>query len=95
MAGNLGSCTLRRKRRMADPLQVYDALPAPLRHWLAEASLPWSPISAKRIWARALAQGLSEDEALDCLRRAEAATLARDRFACISVQEMGSTRPTA
>ena len=85
MTRNLGSCCLRRKRRAVDPLQVYDALPAPLRRWLAEAALPWSPVSAKRIWSRALAEGLSQNEALDCLAKAEARTLARDRHSFIHV----------
>lgn len=79
MTRNLGACGLRRKRRRTDPLQVYDGLPAPLRRWLAEAALPWSPASAKRIWTRARARGLSREEALECLARAEAQTLAREK----------------
>lgn len=79
MTRNLGSCSLRRKRRSVDPLQVYDTLPEPLRHWLAHAALPWSPVSAKRIWSRALAEGRSQDEALKSLAQAEARTLARDK----------------
>ncbi|MEC9104487.1 MAG: DUF6525 family protein, partial [Pseudomonadota bacterium] len=35
--------TLRRRRRPADPMQAYDALPRPLRAWMAQAALPWSP----------------------------------------------------
>ncbi len=37
-----------------DPLAEFDALPAPLRQWLAEAAMPWSPRSALRIWRRVL-----------------------------------------
>ncbi|MEM9754347.1 MAG: DUF6525 family protein [Pseudomonadota bacterium] len=75
---NLGACGLRRKRRAQHPMDAFDALPAPLRQWLAEAALPWSPTSARRIWARSLSKGLSVEEALACLRAAEARTLARD-----------------
>lgn len=60
-------------------MQVYDALPAPLRQWLSQASLPWSPNSAKRIWEKANTKGLSVDEALTSLSLAEEKTLARDR----------------
>ncbi|MGC3940856.1 DUF6525 family protein [Roseobacter sp. EG26] len=81
MTRNLGSTSLRRKRRSADPMRSYDELPAPLRHWLAQAALPWSPISARRVWSRACAKGLSPEEALSVLSQAEARTLARDRFA--------------
>ena len=31
-----------RARRHTDPMRDYDALPPPLRRWLAEARLPWS-----------------------------------------------------
>lgn len=79
MTRNLGDCSLRRKRRAADPLQVYDGLPAPLRKWLSQAALPWSPSSAKRIWSRALARGLTPEEALESLSRAEAKTLAQEK----------------
>lgn len=81
MNRNLGSTTLRRKRRTADPMRSYDALPAPLRNWLAQATLPWSPRSARRVWSRACAKGLSSEEALSILSQAEARTLSRDRFA--------------
>ncbi len=78
MTGNL-STTLRRRRR-ADPMRAYDALPRPLRVWMAQAALPWSPDSCRRIWARARADGTSPDEILDRLDRAERKTLARDRL---------------
>ncbi|NSX55636.1 DUF6525 family protein [Parasulfitobacter algicola] len=81
MTRNLGSTTLRRKRRSADPMRSYDALPAPLRHWLAQATLPWSPTSVRRIWRRACAKGLSPEEAITVLSQVEARTLAHDRFA--------------
>ncbi|MFK7835897.1 MAG: DUF6525 family protein [Sulfitobacter sp.] len=79
MTCNLGATSLRRKRRPGDPMQSYDALPEPLRNWLSQAALPWSPTSAQRIWKRALAKGQSAQDALRALSRAEAQTLARDR----------------
>ncbi|TMV13239.1 DUF6525 family protein [Arenibacterium halophilum] len=73
------STTLRRRLR-GDPMQAYDALPRPLRLWLAQAALPWSPVSCRRIWARARAEGASHDDILDRLDRAEQMTLSRDRL---------------
>ncbi|WP_415405264.1 DUF6525 family protein [Tateyamaria sp. SN3-11] len=65
-------------------MRSYDALPAPLRNWLAQATLPWSPASARRVWNRACAKGLSAEDALSLMSQAEARTLARDRFAISS-----------
>lgn len=59
-------------------MHAYDALPGPLRHWLAQAALPWSPASARRVWTRARAKGASVEDALRSLARAEMKTLARD-----------------
>lgn len=81
MTRNLGSTTLRKRRRSVDPMQTYDALPTPLRHWLAQAALPWSPVSARKIWTHAQAKGLSADDALAVLCRSEARTLASDKRA--------------
>ena len=75
---NLGATDLPARRRSVDPMQAYDALPGPLRGWLAQASLPWSPVSTKRIWMRVRARGLSQERALQYLEQAEARTLARD-----------------
>lgn len=80
MTRNLGTTSLRRKRRPGDPMRSYDALPAPLRRWLSQAALPWSPASAWRLWMRAQADGLDAQDALQMLARAEARTLARDRY---------------
>ncbi|MEL6887578.1 MAG: DUF6525 family protein [Pseudomonadota bacterium] len=79
MTRNLGATTLRRTRRSSDPMRSYDALPVPLRQWLSQAALPWSPASARRLWTRALACGLTPQDAQDVLARAEARTLARER----------------
>ena len=75
---NLGATGLRRRRRPGDPMQDFDALPAELRRWLANAALPWSPESCRRIWLKAGAEGASIAERLDRLDRAERRTLARD-----------------
>ena len=81
MTRNLGETSLRARRRSGNPMQTYDALPTPLRQWLSQASLPWSPASARKIWTRAQAKGLSLDEALATLQRSETKTLARDKCA--------------
>jgi len=81
MNRNLGQSSLRRKRRSSDPMAAFDGLPAPLRQWLSEAALPWSPASARRIWSKSLAKGSTPEEALLSLSQAEAQTLARDTFA--------------
>lgn len=79
MSRNLGESSLRRKRRAGDPMAAFDGLPPPLRQWLSEAALPWSPASVRRIWSKSRAKGLSPEETLLSLSQAEARTLARDR----------------
>ncbi|WP_195819400.1 DUF6525 family protein [Roseobacter sp. MH60115] len=79
MSRNLGQCSLRRKRRDGDPMETFDGLPAPVRQWVTQAALPWSPASVRRIWSKSRAKGLSDDEALLSLSQAEARTLARDQ----------------
>lgn len=79
MSRNLGQSSLPRRRRSVDPMRAFDGLPGPLRHWLSEAALPWSPASARRLWLKARAKGLTPEETLRSLSEAEARTLARDR----------------
>ncbi|WP_420861525.1 DUF6525 family protein [Algirhabdus cladophorae] len=81
MTRNLGATSLTKKRRSGDPMRAYDALPTPLRRWLSQAALPWSPASARKIWTRAHAKGLSVEEALAVLCQVETNTLARDKRA--------------
>lgn len=81
MRRNLGATSLRRRRRSADPMAAYDALPPALRGWLAQAALPWSPESCRRIWRGARARGECDLTVLSRLDRAERLTLARDRVA--------------
>ncbi|MEM9796211.1 MAG: DUF6525 family protein [Pseudomonadota bacterium] len=62
-----------------DNMAAFDRLPPALRHWLAEAKLPWSPVSAKRAWRRALWKSLGRTEAaLRIMDEIEAERLARD-----------------
>jgi hypothetical protein len=75
---NLGSTSLRRRRRPGDPMKAYDTLPKPLRHWLSEAALPWSPRSVRRIWVRSIAKGQAPEDVLHHLTELEHRTLARD-----------------
>ena len=76
---NIGSTSLRAKKRNSNPMQSFDSLPAPLRSWLHEAVLPWSPKSARRIWDRAVSKGKGTHGALMALQHAEMRTLARDK----------------
>ncbi|MCF3595811.1 DUF6525 family protein [Rhodobacteraceae bacterium LMO-12] len=80
MTRNLGATTIKRRQRAADPMAAYDALPPVLRRWLADAALPWSPVSCRRIWLVARANGDGDAEVLARLDRAERKTLSRDRF---------------
>ncbi|MEO9781821.1 MAG: DUF6525 family protein [Sedimentitalea sp.] len=78
---NIGETRLIKRRRSADPMRAYDSLPQPLRTWMAQAALPWSPASCRRLWLKARAEGATLDTILDRLDRAEAQTLSRDRTA--------------
>ncbi|WP_316015011.1 DUF6525 family protein [Roseobacter sp. HKCCA0434] len=77
MSGNLGKIALRKRRRTVCPMASYDALPAPLRKWLATAALPWSPASCRAIWQRSRATGEPLETTLARLDRAEERALAR------------------
>ncbi|MEL7105906.1 MAG: DUF6525 family protein [Pseudomonadota bacterium] len=69
---------LKCRRRADDPMAIYDRLPPEVRHWLHGAKLPWSPRSARAIWVKAQRAGLSPEDTLARLERAEARTLAKD-----------------
>jgi hypothetical protein len=79
MKRNLGATTLKCRQRSDDPMLAYDALPPILRRWLAEAALPWSPASCRRIWLAARATGDSAEATIARLNRAERQALCRDR----------------
>ncbi|CUH80998.1 hypothetical protein SAMN04488093_106253 [Tropicibacter naphthalenivorans] len=66
-------------------MRAFDALPRPLRAWMAQAALPWSPTSCRRIWVKAQAQGASLEDVLARLDRAEQRTLARDRLSRLAL----------
>lgn len=75
---NLGATRLRRRRAACDPMRAYDALPAELRAWVAEAARPWSASSCLKLWRRALAEEGCPDRARARLDRVEQALIARD-----------------
>lgn len=60
-------------------MDAFDQLPPPVRHWVAQAALPWSAASVHRVWAKSRAKGLTAEEALQRLSNAETKTLSRDR----------------
>ena len=62
-------------------MRSYDALPRPLRMWLSQAALPWSPQSVQRIWDKSRRSGKSEDDILRALTELEGRNLAKDRCA--------------
>lgn len=80
-ATNRGATSLRTRRRNEDPMQAFDALPAPVRSWLSQAALPWSPASCRKILRKARTRGEGLDDVLARLDRAQQNTLARDRYA--------------
>ncbi|PZQ47154.1 MAG: hypothetical protein DI556_18225 [Rhodovulum sulfidophilum] len=77
--GNLGRIGLRRRPARGDAMADYDRLPEPARRWLAAAVLPWSPRSAGRAYAAALARHGEVVAAVAALDRLEAARLAAAR----------------
>lgn len=76
------TATSLRRRRRSDPMREFDSLPQPLRNWMHQAALAWSPASCRRIWQKAQAEGEAPDAILARLDRAERITLARDRLTC-------------
>ncbi|WP_434289869.1 DUF6525 family protein [Celeribacter sp. SCSIO 80788] len=74
--------SLRKRRRSTDPMQEFDRLPRPLRQWLSQAALPWSPRSVRKLWAGALARyDGCENSALAHLSQVEAKRLSHDTSA--------------
>lgn len=78
MRGNAGATSLKRRRRMTNTMQAFDALPAELRTWLATAVLPWSPHSVRRAYRRALARTADKRSAILELDRIEQRQISRD-----------------
>ena len=71
MGANLNS----RLRKRSSSMQDYDRLPPELRAWLAQAALPWSVASVRKVWARTRRD---PQAALARLRDLEARNLHRD-----------------
>ncbi|TFL20156.1 DUF6525 family protein [Jannaschia formosa] len=87
MQGNQRT-TLGLSKAQRDNMAAYDALPAPLRAWLAEARLPWSPASARRAWRRALLRNFGRTKAaLAEMDRLEDARLAQDALTVERAQD--------
>jgi len=78
--GNLGTTSLPKRRGSIDPMRAYDALPADLRVWVANAALPWSASSCLKLWRRALAEEGCPKRAIARLDAVEARLLARDAW---------------
>jgi len=76
--GNRGASRLKARRRALDPMCAYDALPADLRAWMANAARPWSPTSCLRLWRKIMAEEGCPARTRTRLDRIEAGTLARD-----------------
>ncbi|TCM76577.1 DUF6525 family protein [Rhodovulum steppense] len=77
-ASNRGASALKLRRSSTDPMRDYDRLPRELRAWLAQAARPWSPLSARRAFARALAATGDRMQALAELDRIEVQKIRRD-----------------
>ncbi len=76
-ASNRGRTDLKVRRRNEDQMRAYDALPAPVRHWLSQAAMPWSPASCRRILHNAKVRGEDMEQVLARLDHAERQTLAK------------------
>ncbi|WP_245298753.1 DUF6525 family protein [Pseudotabrizicola sediminis] len=68
----------RARWRSSNAMAAHDRLPAPLRAWAAEAALPWSATSLRKLWSRALQETSCPDAALARLSAAERASLRRE-----------------
>jgi hypothetical protein len=78
----------RARWRTGNAMTAHDGLPEPLRQWAAQAALPWSAASLRKLWFRALRETGCPDAALARLTAAERAALRRE-----SVQVWGSAYP--
>ena len=82
--------SLRRLRRLANPMQEFDKLPVELRNWLTTAALPWAPKSALNVYRNAVSKTGRRDEAVGELNRIQSQLLKKD---CRKV--WGETHPSA
>jgi hypothetical protein len=65
-------------RTRHSPMQAYDSLPPELRAWLAQAALPWSVASVRKLWAQERARRRCAASALARLSQLEARALQRE-----------------
>ena len=77
MASNRGRTRLK-SRNSPDPMGDFDALPAPLRQWMANAKRPWSARTVAKSYAKALAKTGSPDAALSELSSLQNKLLSKD-----------------
>lgn len=78
----------RARWRSGNAMAAHDGLPAAVRVWAAQAALPWSATSLRKLWSRALRETGCPDAALARLSAAERATLRRE-----AAQVWGSDYP--
>ena len=70
--------SLRRLRRLANPMQEFDGLPTELRNWLTTAILPWAPKSALKAYRKAVSKTGSRDKAVGELNRIQSRLIKKD-----------------
>ncbi|MEL7093266.1 MAG: DUF6525 family protein [Pseudomonadota bacterium] len=78
MPTNRGATSLKSRRRAADPMREFDALPPELRQWVADGLRPWRAGSVRKTYASAIARTGDAQSALAELDRIERAAVARD-----------------
>lgn len=78
MANNRGRTSLKCKRKNDNPMGAYDRLPADLRHWVAEAALPWRAQSVQKAFDKALKRTGRAELALAELDRIQHKLLTKD-----------------
>ena len=75
---NLGQTKLKKKRTKGDPMHEFDCLPPLLRRWVRDADMPWSPISVKRAYMKALKKTGSSGIALAELDKIQGKRLSKE-----------------
>ena len=75
---NLRQTKLKKKRKKGDPMHEFDCLPPLLRRWVRDADMPWSPISVKRVYMKALKKTGSSGIALAELDKIQGKRLSKE-----------------
>ncbi len=78
MPRNLGTTTLKRRRRPPNAMHEFDRLPPELRSWVATAMLPWRPQSVRRAYDKALERTQDTSKALEELDRLQERRITQD-----------------